>query len=76
MRALLVIAAAIGVLALYHSSQPTGSGAGNRGGGFCSTHACIPNFTNGTGYIVQCADGEWSHSGGRPGACSGHGGEE
>jgi hypothetical protein len=35
----------------------------------------IPNYDNGTGYRVQCADGEYSHSGGRPGACSGHGGE-
>ena len=43
--------------------------------GFCDTHACIPNFANGTGYIVQCADGLYSQSGGRPGACSGHGGE-
>jgi hypothetical protein len=42
---------------------------------FCSTHDCIESFDNGTGYIVQCADGEWSHSGGRPGACSYHGGE-
>ena len=42
---------------------------------FCSTHDCIPNFDNGTGYIVQCNDGMWSHSGGRPGACSYHGGE-
>jgi hypothetical protein len=44
-------------------------------GSFCSTHTCIDNFDNGTGYIVQCADGEWSQSGGRPGACSYHGGE-
>jgi hypothetical protein len=42
---------------------------------FCSTHECIENFPNGSGYIVQCADGEWSHSGGRSGACSDHGGE-
>jgi hypothetical protein len=42
---------------------------------FCSTHDCIDNFDNGTGYIVQCVDGEWSQSGGRPGACSYHGGE-
>jgi hypothetical protein len=42
---------------------------------FCSTHTCIANFGNGTGYIVECADGEWSHSGGRSGACSDHGGE-
>jgi hypothetical protein len=34
----------------------------------------IPNYENGTGYRVQCADGMYSHSGGRPGACSGHGG--
>jgi hypothetical protein len=42
---------------------------------FCSTHACIPNFPFGHGTIVQCADGEWSHSGGLSGACSDHGGE-
>jgi hypothetical protein len=43
---------------------------------FCSTHDCIPNFLNGRGSIVQCADGTWSHSGGIPGACSDHGGEQ
>jgi hypothetical protein len=43
--------------------------------GFCDTHACIDNFDNGNGYIVQCADGMWSHSGGIQGACSWHGGE-
>src|ERR1700733_6735271 len=42
---------------------------------FCSTHQCIENFPNGSGSIVQCADGKWSHSGGRSGACSDHGGE-
>jgi hypothetical protein len=42
---------------------------------FCDTHDCIPNFDNGRGSIVQCADGEWSQSGGIQGACSGHGGE-
>jgi hypothetical protein len=45
------------------------------GSGFCDKHSCISNFDNGQGSIVQCADGMWSHSGGRPGACSGHGGE-
>lgn len=35
----------------------------------------IPNYDNGTGSVVQCTDGMYSHSGGRPGACSGHGGE-
>jgi hypothetical protein len=43
---------------------------------FCSAHACIENFPNGNGYIVQCSDGEWSHSGGLRGACSDHGGEQ
>jgi hypothetical protein len=49
--------------------RPAGAGAG-----FCSTHRCIANFDNGRGSIVQCADGEWSHSGGLSGACTGHGG--
>ena len=34
----------------------------------------IPNYDNGRGYRVQCADGMYSHSGGIQGACSGHGG--
>ncbi len=42
---------------------------------FCVTHTCIANFGNGHGSIVQCGDGEWSHSGGLSGACSNHGGE-
>jgi hypothetical protein len=42
---------------------------------FCSAHSCIANFPNGNGTIVQCSDGEWSHSGGLSGACSSHGGE-
>jgi hypothetical protein len=41
---------------------------------FCTTHRCIASFDEGHGTIVQCADGEWSHSGGRPGVCSRHGG--
>jgi hypothetical protein len=59
------------------SSAPTapGSTTGTSAADFCTTHTCIPNFPNGNGYIVQCADGEWSHSGGLSGACSDHGGE-
>lgn len=53
----------------------TRSARSSSDGDFCSTHDCIPSFDEGHGYIVQCADGEWSHSGGRPGACSQHGGE-
>jgi hypothetical protein len=41
---------------------------------FCATHNCIPNFPNGRGTVVQCADGSYSHSGGIQGACSHHGG--
>lgn len=41
---------------------------------FCATHTCIPNYDNGTGTTVQCADGTYSHSGGKQGACSHHGG--
>jgi hypothetical protein len=41
---------------------------------FCATHQCVENFSSGRGYIVQCADGSWSHSGGMAHACSGHGG--
>jgi hypothetical protein len=51
-----------------------GSDSGSAGGDFCSTHVCIPNYPNGTGTTVQCADGAYSQSGGKQGACSGHGG--
>ena len=43
---------------------------------FCSYFHCIPSFWRSTnGYVVQCADLLFSHSGGRQGACSSHGGE-
>jgi len=41
----------------------------------CNYFACIGNFWNGTGYMVECADGMVSMSGGRQGACSYHEGE-
>jgi hypothetical protein len=44
------------------------------GGDFCATHVCNPNYPNGTGSTVQCSDGSYSHSGGKQGACSHHGG--
>ena len=54
---------------------PAGSRThGSTPSGFCTTHKCIPSFDNGRGTIVQCADGEWSHSGGLSGVCSHHGG--
>jgi hypothetical protein len=41
---------------------------------FCSYFACIPNFVNGHGYVVECQDSQYSKSGGIQGACSYHGG--
>jgi len=43
---------------------------------FCGYFPCIKSFWNQTnGYAEECADGMYSHSGGRPGACSYHQGE-
>jgi hypothetical protein len=43
---------------------------------FCSYFNCIPSFWKSTnGYVDQCKDGTYSHSGGRSGACSSHTGE-
>ena len=41
----------------------------------CQHFECIPSFSKGTGYMVQCKDGKFSMSGGRPGSCSSHKGE-
>lgn len=40
--------------------------------GICGYFACIGNFFNGTGYLVECRDGQYSMSGGKQGACSYH----
>jgi hypothetical protein len=71
MLAIVLSLAAVGCAAT--TATTTGAHAGGRG--FCATHACIPSFFDGDGSIVECADGEWSHSGGESGACSYHGGE-
>lgn len=43
---------------------------------FCSYFNCIPSFWKSTnGYVDECTDGTYSHSGGRQGACSHHQGE-
>lgn len=42
---------------------------------FCMIHACVGNFTEARGTIVECADHTFSHSGTISGACSDHGGE-
>ena len=42
---------------------------------FCSYFNCIASFWKSTnGYVEQCADSMFSHSGGRQGSCSSHGG--
>jgi hypothetical protein len=41
---------------------------------FCNYFNCIANFWNGRGYVMQCADGAFSKSGGVQGSCSYHGG--
>lgn len=40
----------------------------------CSYIACIQNFWNGRGYVIQCSDGTFGKSGGIRGSCSYHGG--
>jgi hypothetical protein len=55
-------------------ATPDVPSAGSEDSSFCDTHDCIPNFDNGNGSVVQCADGTYSHSGGIQGACSHHGG--
>jgi hypothetical protein len=56
------------------SGEGPGSSSHSQDAAFCTTHSCIANFPNGHGTVVQCVDGEWSHSGGLRGACNDHGG--
>lgn len=44
--------------------------------GFCGYFACINNFWNGRGYVIQCQDGMFSKSGGISGSCSYHRGNK
>lgn len=42
---------------------------------FCDNNACVTTFWTATnGYVVECGNGEFSHSGGVRGACSRDGG--
>src|SRR2546421_3877320 len=53
----------------------SGNVISNPPGNFCAYFSCIPSFWNNTnGYVEQCVDGMFSHSGGRSGSCSYHGG--
>jgi hypothetical protein len=58
----------------YNFDPTNGSVIFNPPAGFCSYFACINNFFNGTGYVVECQDGMYSKSGGHQGVCSFHGG--
>jgi hypothetical protein len=42
---------------------------------FCSYFNCIANFSNGTGYVIECVDLTFSKSGGVSGSCSLDGGD-
>lgn len=47
----------------------------NPPGMFCHYFKCIASFWKNTkGYVEECADSTFSHSGGRRGSCSDHGG--
>jgi hypothetical protein len=44
---------------------------------FCRYFHCIPSFWKQTsGYVMQCQDLQFSHSGGRSGSCSSHRGNK
>lgn len=56
----------------FCGGSPVTSAPGN----FCDYFSCVASFWRSTkGYVDECVDGTYSHSGGRPGACSTHGGE-
>lgn len=42
---------------------------------FCAYFACIANFGNSAGYVIECQDGQYATSGGLRGSCSRHGGD-
>jgi hypothetical protein len=55
---------------------PSGNLIYNPPADFCTYFNCIKSFWESTnGYVDECADGMYSHSGGVRGACSRHGGE-
>lgn len=52
-----------------------GATISNPPGSFCTYFSCIANFWKGRGYVIECADGMYSKSGGIRGSCSYHGGD-
>jgi hypothetical protein len=59
----------------WHYNFCGGSAITNPASGVCTYFNCIPSFSDGVGYMVECNDGTFSMSGGRRGACSDHSGE-
>lgn len=52
-----------------------GSKIYNPNSGFCSYFSCVTTFWKDTsGYVIECGNGDFSHSGGISGACSRDGG--
>ena len=59
-----------------YNFTPPGNDIYNPPATFCDYFACIASFwTSTNGYVDECVDGTYSHSGGVRGACSHHGGE-
>ena len=54
----------------------TGGQISNPASDVCDYFNCIASFWNGSGYMVECNDGDYSMSGGIRGACSDHQGVE
>ena len=63
----------------YNFNSTGGSLITNPPSNFCDFFPCIATFVSADdpdgGYVVQCADGDFSQSGGESGSCSHHGGE-
>jgi hypothetical protein len=54
----------------------SGNTIANPPSNFCSYFTCLASFwTQTNGYVAECVDTKYSHSGGVQGACSSHGGE-
>jgi hypothetical protein len=49
-------------------------GSANPPANFCSFAACVPNFFQDPGFVVQCGDGLYSKTGGTTSVCPGRGG--
>ncbi len=59
----------------YSTDPSGGSVVYSPAADFCSVFSCVSTFwSKANGYVVECGNGEYSHSGGVSGACSRDGG--